>query len=131
MSPNHATHNPSNCEEPYRYTEEVFFSRVAIERIQLTIGEQLRVRGYEDAANFAVRLAIEEALMNGFRHGNNGDKKKSVQFSCTVNSASVQIEVIDQGPGFDPHEVPDPTRRENLEEQNAKRIRSRIIIPRW
>jgi serine/threonine-protein kinase RsbW len=122
MSSNHASHNPSNCEEPYRYTQEVFFSRVAIERIQLIVGEQLRVRGYEDAANFAVRLAIEEALMNGFRHGNNGDEKKSVQFNCTVNSSSVQIEVIDQGAGFDPHEVPDPTHLENLERPSGRGI---------
>ena len=79
-------------------------------------------RGYDDSAAFAIRLAIEEALVNGFRHGNAGDVDKTVQFECEITEDMIRVEVVDQGPGFNPEGVPDPTDEANLEVPSGRGI---------
>jgi serine/threonine-protein kinase RsbW len=64
---------------------------------------------------FAVRLALEEALVNAIKHGNGMDPDKSVHIQCAINAEKVRIEIQDEGNGFRPDEVPDPTTDENLE----------------
>lgn len=53
--------------------------------------------------------------MNAFRHGNRGAPGKVVQFRCDINHERAEFEVRDEGEGFDPSGVPDPTADENLE----------------
>ncbi len=77
--------------------------------------ESLRDLGYEESNVFAIRLAVEEAVNNGFRHGNKNDSQKVVFLSWSATPTHVELEVEDQGEGFDPSAVPDPTAEENLE----------------
>ncbi|MFN0054611.1 MAG: ATP-binding protein [Planctomycetales bacterium] len=70
---------------------------------------------YADRDVFGIRLAIEEALVNAIKHGNRMDPSKSVRIACNIGYRSVRIEIEDQGEGFHPEEVPDPTADENLE----------------
>ena len=67
-------------------------------------------------------LALEEALVNGFRHGNKGQPDKHVTVQCAVDDAGIDLEVIDQGEGFDPTSVPDPTADENIEIPSGRGI---------
>ena len=69
---------------------------------------------YSERACFEVRLALEETLVNGLRHGNGGDPSKRVLLRYRVCAEEVLVEVEDEGPGFDPSAVPDPTAVENL-----------------
>jgi serine/threonine-protein kinase RsbW len=62
----------------------------------------------------AVRLALEEAIVNGVRHGNLSDPTKCVRVRYCADREAVMIEVEDEGPGFDPDRVADPTLAENL-----------------
>ncbi|OYW18109.1 MAG: anti-sigma regulatory factor [Planctomycetales bacterium 12-60-4] len=64
---------------------------------------------------FGVRLALEEALVNAIKHGNGMDPDKSVKIVWRIDDASVCVESEDEGSGFGPEEVPDPTAEENLE----------------
>jgi serine/threonine-protein kinase RsbW len=64
---------------------------------------------------FGVRLALEEALVNAIKHGNRMDPDKTVRIACLVSNHKVRVEIEDQGCGFVPEEVPDPTADENLE----------------
>ena len=64
---------------------------------------------------FGIHLAVEEALMNAIKHGNQRDPEKSVNVDYKVSPDLLRISVEDEGPGFDPSEVPDPTLEENLE----------------
>lgn len=70
---------------------------------------------YDQRDVFGVRLAIEEALVNAIKHGNRMDPAKSVRIACRIAESSIRIEIEDQGEGFQPGEVPDPTADENLE----------------
>ncbi|MFN0131885.1 MAG: ATP-binding protein [Phycisphaerales bacterium] len=72
--------------------------------------------GYPEASRFAVRLAVEEALSNAFRHGHKGlsaQTPAAVEFRVGAEELTVEIE--DRGPGFRADAVPDPTLDENLE----------------
>jgi serine/threonine-protein kinase RsbW len=71
--------------------------------------------GYSERDQFGVRLALEEAVVNGLRHGNGGDPSKEVRVCYAVSPQEVLAEVEDEGPGFDPDAVPDPLAPENLE----------------
>jgi serine/threonine-protein kinase RsbW len=64
---------------------------------------------------FGVHLAVEEALVNAIKHGNRHDPGKNVRFACRVSDERVQVEIADEGPGFNPRAVPDCTMDENLE----------------
>jgi serine/threonine-protein kinase RsbW len=71
--------------------------------------------GYPEGDVLAVRLALWEALVNAIDHGNGGDPAKRVRVSYLVMQGVVLAEVEDEGPGFDPAQVPDPRDPENLE----------------
>ena len=64
---------------------------------------------------FCIKLALEEALVNAIKHANQLDLSKSVSISYQVLRLSFEIRITDQGPGFDPDDLPDPTAIENLE----------------
>jgi serine/threonine-protein kinase RsbW len=62
---------------------------------------------------FAARLAIEEAVCNAIKHGHLGDAEKTVEVRYCVDPEWMIVEVEDEGPGFDPLRIPDPTAPEN------------------
>ena len=64
---------------------------------------------------FGVHLAVEEALVNAIKHGNRNDQSKQVHIVYKLADDVVRIEITDEGPGFDPKDVPDPTDDDNLE----------------
>ena len=79
-------------------------------------------QGYSEAAIFAIKLAVEEALNNAIRHGNAGDPNRKVSFSYHVRPDRAAITVSDEGHGFDPDDLPDPTADENLEKPCGRGI---------
>ena len=77
--------------------------------------EALAHAEWEEHDMFAVHLAMEEALVNAIKHGNRKDPEKTVEVICRIAKDRVQIRITDEGSGFDPRAVPDPTDEENLE----------------
>lgn len=67
-------------------------------------------------------MAIREAVANAVKHGNKLDESKSVAVSLSVTGGTLEIEVADQGSGFSPEDVPDPTNTENLLKANGRGI---------
>lgn len=65
--------------------------------------------GYDEDSTFAIKLALEEAMTNAVRHGNAGDEAKHITVRYAVSPEMVVICVRDEGPGFCPERVPDPT----------------------
>lgn len=78
--------------------------------------------GYGESCAFAIRLAMEEALYNAIRHGNRMDPAKAVEVKYDIDPQRAIITVTDQGEGFDPASVPDPTTDENLEKPSGRGI---------
>ena len=71
---------------------------------------------------FAIHLAAEEAITNAIVHGNRLDTSKRVHVSCEVGRERVQIEITDEGAGFDPAQVPDCTLEERLTVPNGRGV---------
>jgi serine/threonine-protein kinase RsbW len=65
-------------------------------------------------------LALEEAIVNGIKHGNQNDRTKRVRVRYQVKAGWVLGEVEDQGQGFDPNQVPDPLALENLDQTSGR-----------
>ena len=76
--------------------------------------------GYSSRDCAGVRLALEEAVVNGLRHGNGGDPARRVWVRYHFRPDSLLAEVEDEGPGFDPRLVPDPTLSENLDRPGGR-----------
>lgn len=63
-----------------------------------------------------VRLALREALNNAVKHGSLLNPEKQIHLACRCTAHDgLWVMIRDQGRGFDPGKVPDPTRPENLE----------------
>ncbi len=96
--------------------------RADLEEVQRFVGAALVEHKYTEFAQFSIRLCLEEAIVNAFRHGNRGDPNKVVKFRCKISDEVAEFEVRDQGVGFDPGCVPDPTAEENLEIPSGRGI---------
>ncbi len=70
--------------------------------------------GLDDDKLSALLLAVTEATTNAMIHGNKGDKTKLVKITAKVVNDKLNVIVKDEGIGFQPDEVPDPTDPENL-----------------
>src|SRR5262245_35982013 len=84
-------------------------------RVQREIEAALTARPFTEREIFGIKLALEEALVNASKHGNRMDRKKKVHIKYSVTPDRFDIRIADEGPGFDPDEVPDPTAPECLE----------------
>ena len=70
--------------------------------------------------NLNFRVGVTEALANAVLYGNGGDARRSVRVEVSIDSTRVELCVVDQGSGFDPSRVPDPTHPENLERSGGR-----------
>ncbi len=97
-------------------TELIITSDLAeARRVQEQIEEALQAAGYTEHDIFAIKLALEEALVNAIKHGNQMDPDKRVFVRYHVTVERFDIRITDEGSGFNPEDVPDPTAIENLE----------------
>ena len=66
------------------------------------------------------RVGVTEALANAVIYGNEGDPAKTVRVEFALRPDEVEVRVIDEGPGFDPSTVPDPTTPEHLTDPGGR-----------
>lgn len=84
-------------------------------RVQELIEVALQASSYTEHDIFSIKLALEEALVNAIKHGNQMDPDKRVLVVFHVTRERFDIRITDEGVGFNPEDVPDPTAIENLE----------------
>lgn len=61
-----------------------------------------------------IRLSVLEAVNNAIIHGNQLDSTKNVVVSEELDDNYLVVRIEDQGGGFDPSMVEDPTSKEDL-----------------
>ena len=71
-------------------------------------------------ARFKLRVALSEALANAIIYGNCNDSEKSVEVRVVVNKTTISVHVTDEGDGFNPKEVPNPTLPDGIEEISGR-----------
>ena len=67
-----------------------------------------------------LRVGLTEALSNAMLYGNGHDPSKRVRVEVAMDEGCLQARVIDQGEGFDPDSIPDPTTPENIEKTSGR-----------
>jgi serine/threonine-protein kinase RsbW len=78
--------------------------------------------GFCEDTLFAVKLAMEEAMTNAVKHGNRGDSSKRITVRYAVTNEKLVVIVADEGNGFAPERVPDPTTPDRLPLPNGRGI---------
>jgi serine/threonine-protein kinase RsbW len=69
-----------------------------------------------------ILISTLEAVNNAILHGNKSDPYKYVRIVIAFNSKELKIKVTDEGQGFNPDKVRDPTLPENIEEPNGRGV---------
>ncbi len=86
-----------------------------VRRVQDLVEAALQANRFGESDQFAVKLAVEEALVNAIKHGNQLDPGKRVRVQYSVAGDLFRIHITDEGPGFNPEDLPDPTADDFLE----------------
>jgi serine/threonine-protein kinase RsbW len=67
-------------------------------------------------------MAVREALANAVIHGNKLDETKLVEINVKSSLDSLEVSVHDQGQGFNPDTISDPTKEENILKSSGRGI---------
>ncbi len=70
--------------------------------------------GYPDESIRKMKIILTELLANAIDHGNKKDHSKKVTIGHMIDGKKAIISVLDEGNGFNPEILPDPTLPENL-----------------
>jgi len=98
-----------------RKTISINSSPTELVRVEDIIMPTLIAKGYGERHLFAIKLALEEAIMNAIKHGNQLDPTKKVTVEFTLEKDKAVLAVADEGDGFNPSSVPDPTEDDHLD----------------
>lgn len=108
--------------DPWRYDSKIESDPDNCAKIVHMLLDQLEAFQWENRDIFGIHMAMEEAVMNAIRHGNKCDAEKEVHVLIEICHRKFYSKVTDQGPGFDPEAVPDPTLEENLEKTSGRGV---------
>lgn len=104
-------------------TELVLQSRVeSVAEAAEAAAQAVRRTGLGDDAAFGIDMAVREAVTNAVLHGNKKDESKQVIVTITTSPGALEITVRDEGAGFNPESVPDPTDPQNLLKASGRGI---------
>lgn len=107
---------------PQRFETTIASETAAGQQVQEKIIALLEQFEYSVRDVFGMRLALEEAIVNAIKHGNQYDPEKTVSVVCDVDAVKAIVTVQDEGPGFDISLVPDPTDEINLDKPSGRGI---------
>lgn len=93
-----------------------------LKEISKRLMNNLKENSVDENVIFDIHVSFEEALRNAMIHGNKMDDQKKVIVETEVTEKEVIISVEDEGEGFDPGVVPDPTIDENLLKESGRGV---------
>lgn len=104
-------------------TELRFASRIeAVAEAATAVSEFMSRASVSEDAAFGIDMAVREAVTNAVLHGNKLDEKKFVDIVLKRLPETLEITVHDQGRGFNPNDIPDPTQAENIMKTTGRGI---------
>jgi len=104
-------------------TELRFASRIeAVAEAAAAVSEFMNRVGISEDVAFGIDMAVREAVTNAVLHGNKLDSAKIAEVDLKKSPEGLEISVRDQGPGFNPDDVADPTKEENIMRTSGRGI---------
>ena len=93
-----------------------------LKEISSDLMQELRRKDIKEEVIFEVHVSFEEALRNAMMHGNRQDPEKKVLVETEITDGVLYIAVEDEGEGFEPSSIPDPTLEENLLKESGRGV---------
>ena len=93
-----------------------------IKKLTDSFMHDLERQGYNSDTMFALALGFSEAVANAFHHGNQRDPAKCITVCYRLDSGRAELEVRDEGAGFDPSQTPDATSDEGLNRPSGRGV---------
>jgi serine/threonine-protein kinase RsbW len=90
--------------------------------VENAIDEVTIVLGISQDNYGKILVSAMEAVNNAILHGNKLNPEKIVDIEISYKSDQLNITVTDEGQGFRPETVPDPTIPENIEALNGRGV---------
>lgn len=90
--------------------------------IDSIISEIVSDMGFDKEASEQINLAVIEAAVNAFKHGNNEDSSKRTRFEFILGREELTVVVEDQGTGFNRESVANPLDPSNLLKSSGRGI---------
>jgi serine/threonine-protein kinase RsbW len=84
--------------------------------------KELKAQHWPHHEEFCVHLAVHEALVNAIVHGNGGDPEKNIHVVAQICPRHFRVQITDEGPGFDPKSLPDPTDSAHLDRAHGRGV---------
>lgn len=97
-------------------------TRDSVNRVAAMLSCFFDKQGLSDEVTFDIKLATQEAVVNAVEHGNQYDEGKWVHICCETTDRAITVTVCDEGLGFDPCCVPDPTLPENILREGGRGV---------
>jgi serine/threonine-protein kinase RsbW len=69
-----------------------------------------------------ILISLTEAVNNAMQHGNRYDENKKILVSYQPQPHQIRLTISDEGTGFDPYKVPDPTTEKHIEEEGGRGV---------
>jgi len=85
-----------------------------LEMVQTVLTHLSGLAGFDEEATHYMSVAVRESVVNAIKHGNRSEEARRVTIAFTLEPGSLEVSVHDEGRGFDPDTVPNPTAAENL-----------------
>lgn len=86
----------------------------SINQIEKLIDNQAQMLGIDDDVYGKYMLSVVESVNNAIVHGNKMSSEKKVHVHYHITNERIEVSVRDEGDGFDPEALPDPTAEENV-----------------
>lgn len=93
-----------------------------LKEVSGSLMDKLKSKGVAEDIVFDVHVAFEEALRNAMVHGNKEHPRKKVVVETEVTDSEVILKVEDEGEGFDPGEIPNPTVGDNVLKESGRGV---------
>jgi serine/threonine-protein kinase RsbW len=90
------------------------------EAVELVTRHCLAGHQATQTTRFRLRVVLSEALSNAIVQGNREDRRKWVDVRAELMPDAIRVWVTDEGPGFDPNSIPEPTQPGQLDEARGR-----------
>jgi serine/threonine-protein kinase RsbW len=110
------SHGPKRIEA---VLETLFDSVSLAEDISVRVAESA---GFDQDDRLRISMAVREGVINAFRYGNQERRERKIRLILEREPGKLVVRILDQGPGFNLADVPDPLLEENLLKTSGRGI---------
>ena len=108
---------------PTLHTLVVLPSRMSsIVEVESLVEEIIADNQLDEDTRGNIMITLTEAVTNAIRHGNKLCAEKQVRIDVWRRRRGIKVAITDEGPGFEPMAVPDPTSDDMLEVEGGRGV---------